>query len=126
MRVTEPRIGITCSSTSETTTTTMRNSSRKRKQPDNPDQSEWEDQWEDLLHKIRQQGGLDLAAADILDLAREVGVTLEELEWYEAGAQSSSNASWEDVASKLNLDPSKDVHLLRFLHRTIEKNCPST
>ena len=91
----------------------MSNIDRKRKQqPDNPDLVQFD--LEDLLHNLRQQGGLDLAAAAILDLARRAGLTLQELKKHKAGApsESFSSASWKDVASRFNLDPSKDVHQL--------------
>jgi len=88
----------------------MSNVDRKRKQPDNPDLIRFD--LEDLLHNLRQQGGLDLAAAAILDLARRAGLTLKELKRHKAATPSFSNASWKDVAPKFNLDPSKDVHQL--------------
>jgi hypothetical protein len=78
--------------------------------PDNPDLLLFD--LEDLLHNLRQKGGLDLAAAAILDLACRAGLTLKELEKHEAAAPSFSNASWKDVTSNFNLDPSKDVHQL--------------
>ena len=88
----------------------MSNVDRKRKQPDNPDLIRFD--LEDLLHNLRQQGGLDLAAAAILDLARRAGLTLKELKRHKAATPSFSSASWKDVAPKFNLDPSKDVHQL--------------
>ncbi|KAF8492211.1 hypothetical protein F5888DRAFT_1806933 [Russula emetica] len=79
-------------------------SDRKRKRPDTPDLLEFE--LEDLALDTRHQGDLNLIADVIWDVARRSGLTLEDLEKYEA-APSFSNASWEDVASKFNLDPSK-------------------
>jgi hypothetical protein len=101
----------------------MCNSNRKRKQADNPDLVQFE--LEDLLHNIRQQGGLDLAATAILDLVRRAGLTLKEFKKYKAGAPSFSNASWKDVAPKLNLDPSKDVHQLRTFSFPVASLPPS-
>jgi len=75
--------------------TDMSNVNRKRKQADNPDLLQ--SNLEDLLHNLRQQGGVDLAATAILDLARRAGLTLTELKRHKAAAPSFSTASWEDV-----------------------------
>jgi hypothetical protein len=74
----------------------------ERKPPDNSDLVQFG--LEDLALDLRHQGGLNMVADAIWDIADRAGLTLEDLEKYEAAAP---NASWEDVASKFNLDPSK-------------------
>jgi hypothetical protein len=83
----------------------MSNVDRKRKQPDNPDFNQLG--LDNLLHNLRQQGGPDLVAAAIWELTHRAGLTLKELKKHKAGIPSFSSASWKDVASRFNLDPSK-------------------
>jgi len=96
----------------------------KRKLSDNPDLVQFESELQELLHNIRGHG-LDQAATAILDLAREAGVTLRELKKYQAWVPSFSNASWNDVAPKFNLDPSKDVLQLRTFSVPVASLPPS-
>jgi hypothetical protein len=65
---------------------------------------------EDLVHNLQYEGGRDRVAEAIWDLMDQGGLTFEDLE-----RDSFSNTSWEDLASKFNLDPSKGFNQLPTL-----------
>ena len=98
----------------------------KRIQPNDPDLLKFE--LEGLLHGLRQQeGGDDMVAAAILSMADRAGLTLEELEKYEAAtpSESFSNTSWEDIASKIDMSPSGGLHQLPFFSFPVASLPPS-
>jgi hypothetical protein len=75
--------------------------------PANPDLHQFQVELDDLRLNLQHQGGLNLVAEAIWDLADRGGLTLEDLEKYEAATPSFSNTPWRDFASDFNLDPSK-------------------
>ncbi|KAI0274055.1 hypothetical protein BGY98DRAFT_997008 [Russula aff. rugulosa BPL654] len=81
-------------------------------QPDNSDLLEFN--LDGLVLDLQRQGGLDRVAEAISDMMEEGGLTLEDLEKYEAATRSFSNASWQDVASKFNLDGFDQLPTLAF------------
>ena len=65
-----------------------------------------------LSESLRIKGGPDLVAKAILDLARNAGLTLEDLKKAKETLPAFASARWENVAPKFGLDPCSDTDQL--------------
>jgi len=91
---------------------------RKRKHQNFPS-FDWKISWATL----KKQGGVDLAAAAILELPCQTGLTLKESKRHKTATPSS--ACWKDIASIFDLDPSNDVHQLPIFSLPLASLPPS-
>ena len=91
--------------------TDMPNGKRKRprarpaNQVANPNLQQFTDRLSDLLRNLRQQGGKDLIADAIWELADEAELSWIDLKRRKCKLPSFSNASWKEVAPEFKLDP---------------------
>jgi hypothetical protein len=91
----------------------MANVDRKRKRPTgrpanqaaNPNLQQFTGRLSSLLRELQEQGGIDLIADAIWELADEAKLTSTDLKRRKGKLASFSNASWEEVAPKFDLDP---------------------
>ncbi|KAF5373358.1 hypothetical protein D9615_007367 [Tricholomella constricta] len=96
--------------------------SPKRKLPPTPDLSDFT--LGDVPAELRRQGQ-DLAAAVILKLIHDSGLTVRDLVKHETERPSFASATWQDIAVKFKLEASKGANQLELFSYPVASLPPS-